>query len=152
MRIMKSVLGFLVLFLSINSTGYASSPDQPYMEAGRDDLQKAKAELQLAEHNKGGHRAKALGYVNAAIVEVNKGIAYASRHNHARRSSDNVFLSSKGLMPDDQPHMTAALAHLEDAKKDLEAAEADKGGHRVKALYYLNKAIDEVNKGIAAGA
>ena len=35
---------------------------------------------------------------------------------------------------DKQPHMVKSLALLEDAKKQLESATPDKGGHRVKAI------------------
>ncbi len=48
----------------------------------------------------------------------------------------------------DQPHMQAALEHLRAAKQQLEIAEADKGGHRVKAVRLVNDAIVQVEKGI----
>jgi hypothetical protein len=49
----------------------------------------------------------------------------------------------------DQPHMQAALEHLRAAKVELDAAEADKGGHRVKALALTKDAIVQVEAGIA---
>lgn len=48
----------------------------------------------------------------------------------------------------DQPHMEAALGHLRAAKGELDVAEADKGGHRVKALRLVNDAIAQVERGI----
>jgi lipopolysaccharide export LptBFGC system permease protein LptF len=48
----------------------------------------------------------------------------------------------------DQPHMQAALEHLRAAKGELEKAEADKGGHRVKALSLVNDAIAQVERGV----
>ena len=48
----------------------------------------------------------------------------------------------------DQPHMQAALDHLRAAKVELEAADPDKGGHRVAALKLVNKAITQVEEGI----
>ena len=48
----------------------------------------------------------------------------------------------------DQPHMQAALDHLRAARRQLEVAEADKGGHRVKALRLVNEAASEVERGI----
>ena len=48
----------------------------------------------------------------------------------------------------DQPHMQAALEHLRAAKQQLEVAEADKGGHRVKAIRLVDDAIVQVEKGI----
>ena len=44
--------------------------------------------------------------------------------------------------------MAKALNSLEDARKALDNATADKGGHRVKALALVNDAIVEVKAGI----
>jgi hypothetical protein len=49
----------------------------------------------------------------------------------------------------DQPHMQAALEHLRAARAELKQAEADKGGHREKALRAVDTAIDQVQRGIA---
>ncbi len=147
----KRILATLTAVLCICAFGYASSlvPDQPHMKEARAHLQRARGELQRAEHNKGGHRTKAVEYVNAAIAAVDRGIQFDRRHNHAQMVFD-VFAVSP--MSPDQPHMRAALEHLRNAKRSLELATADKGGHRAKAIEYVNKAIDEVNQGIAAGA
>ena len=53
---------------------------------------------------------------------------------------------------DQQPHMRAALEALRTAKRHLELAEADKGGHRVKAVEDVNAAITETEAGIAYAA
>lgn len=47
-----------------------------------------------------------------------------------------------------QPMMKKALASLRTAKKQLEAATADKGGFRVKAIADVNSAITNVEEGI----
>jgi hypothetical protein len=49
---------------------------------------------------------------------------------------------------DKQPMMAKALNNLEDAKRSLEGATADKGGHRVKAIELVNAAIGEVKAGM----
>src|SRR6185436_11086897 len=115
-----------------------AAPDQPFMRAARADLQTAKSELQRATPDKGGHRVNAISLVNQAIAQVNQGINFDRRHNHA------VIVRA------DQPHMQAALAALESAKNNLERASADKGGHRGKALDLVKDAISEVKKGIDA--
>ncbi len=48
-----------------------------------------------------------------------------------------------------QPHMNAALKQLRAARTSLNKASADKGGHRERALDLVNRAIDEVERGIA---
>ncbi len=50
-----------------------------------------------------------------------------------------------------QPHMIAALDALKRAKVELEAGEHNKGGHRVKALELVDKALTQTEKGIEAG-
>lgn len=52
------------------------------------------------------------------------------------------------LAQENQPHMRAALHHLQEARKELDAAEQDKGGHRAKAIDLTQSAIDEVKAGI----
>jgi hypothetical protein len=48
-----------------------------------------------------------------------------------------------------QPHMQAALSHLRAARRELDLASADKGGHRAKAIDLVNQAIDEAQKAMA---
>ena len=51
-----------------------------------------------------------------------------------------------------QPHMEAALGHLQSAYAELEKADHNKGGHRVKAMELIQGAIAEVQRGLAAGS
>lgn len=72
--------GSLVLaaLLSMAVVGFAAGyvvAAQPHMHNALDALQTARSELQLSAHNKGGHRVKALELVNAAILQVRRGIA-----------------------------------------------------------------------------
>jgi hypothetical protein len=52
----------------------------------------------------------------------------------------------------DQPHMRRALEHLRAAKAELQAAEHDKGGWRLRAIEHTDRAIVETEKGMAVGA
>ena len=133
---MKRIGGVLLVVFALITVAGAAPPDQPFMEAARADLQKAKSELQMATRDKGGHRAKAVDLVTRAIGQVNAGIQYARRHNHAAAP--------------DQPHMQAALDALQSARNNLDKANADKGGHRANAIQLVNDAIAEVRAGIQA--
>ena len=133
---MKRIGGVLLVVFALITVAGAAPPDQPFMEAARADLQKAKSELQMATRDKGGHRAKAVDLVTRAIGQVNAGIQYARRHNHAAAP--------------DQPHMQAALDALQSARNNLDKANADKGGHRANAIQLVNDAIAEVRLGIQA--
>jgi hypothetical protein len=73
---MKTLRTALVLVTLISAMGLQSvRADQPNMRAALSHLREAKAALQRAEHNKGGHRGRAIEIINRAIVEVEAGIA-----------------------------------------------------------------------------
>lgn len=46
-------------------------------------------------------------------------------------------------VPERHPHIDEALEAMRSAKKHLETAEHDFGGHRAKAIEHLNRAIRE---------
>jgi hypothetical protein len=50
-----------------------------------------------------------------------------------------------------QPHMRSALDHLRAARKELDLATPDKGGHRAKAIVLVNDAITETEAGLEVG-
>src|ERR1044071_8538141 len=112
MPVSKRILGILILLAGLAAIGYA---DQPRMQAARTSLQQARAPLQGALRNKGGHRARAVQLINAAINEVNQGIRFDRHNNHVL-----------SIAVPDQPHMQRALDLLRDAKSNLEAATSDK--------------------------
>lgn len=56
----------------------------------------------------------------------------------------------QALAGEGQPHMRAALEHLQEAKKELGMAARDKGGHREKAVDLTQNAIEEVKAGMQA--
>jgi Tfp pilus assembly protein PilX len=77
---MKTLKTSLVLMTLIGAMGLQSVwADQPNMRAALAHLREAKAALQRAEHNKGGHRERAIEIINHAIAEVEAGLA-AGRH------------------------------------------------------------------------
>jgi hypothetical protein len=49
-----------------------------------------------------------------------------------------------------QPHMVNALNALQNARAELQAAEENKGGHRVIAIQRVDEAINQVRLGMAA--
>ena len=56
---------------------YAAGANQPNMQAALGSLQAARAQLLKAVPNKGGHRDRAINFVNSAISETEAGINYA---------------------------------------------------------------------------
>jgi hypothetical protein len=57
-----------------------ASADQPHMHAALEHLRAARASLDKATPDKGGHRARALTLVNDAIAEVEAGMSYDRKH------------------------------------------------------------------------
>jgi hypothetical protein len=49
----------------------------------------------------------------------------------------------------DQPHMRRALENLRAARAELQRAEDNKGGWRIRALENTNRAIAETERGMA---
>jgi hypothetical protein len=58
----------------------ASAEAQPRMHQALEELRAAAASLEAADHDKGGHRAKALELTRAAIGQVEAGIKFDNRH------------------------------------------------------------------------
>ena len=75
---MKTFKTTIVILMSISALGLSSAfAAQPHMERALENLRAARAELQAAEHNKGGWRIRALENVNRAIRETENGMAVA---------------------------------------------------------------------------
>ena len=78
----KKFFAIALLTVALASGFFAGrlSAAQNHMVNALNALKTARAELQVAETNKGGHREAALKLVNDAIAEVNEGIEYARTH------------------------------------------------------------------------
>ena len=78
-------LGLLPLGLALppllrGDHGGVGDNQQPHMHSALEALRSARRQLDLAAPDKGGHRAKAIEHVNAAIRETEAGIAYDATH------------------------------------------------------------------------
>jgi hypothetical protein len=87
MRIWKGIAivssGALVVLLACGGGEAVVRPaaaGQPNMEAAREHLQSARALLDRAEPNKGGHRERAIELVDRAIAQVSEGIDFSRAH------------------------------------------------------------------------
>jgi hypothetical protein len=73
---MKTCKTCLVLIVALAAMGLQPlRADQPRMTEALRHLREARAALEQAEHNKAGHREKAIQLVEQAIAEVEAGIA-----------------------------------------------------------------------------
>ena len=81
MKLHRFVIALLIV--TAIASGFVAgraSADQPRMQAALEHLRLAKVELEKADHDKGGHRDRALRLTNDAIDEVEKGIRFDRRH------------------------------------------------------------------------
>jgi hypothetical protein len=72
----------LVMTLGMRNAVAGECFDQPNMAKALHSLEKAKEDLQRAEHNKGGWREAAIRHVEESLVEVRRGCAF---ENERRR-------------------------------------------------------------------
>jgi hypothetical protein len=84
MNIWKATTLALLMLLGVVVGGAAvrsaSAEKQPHMEKALTSLKDARDQLKMATPDKGGHRVKALELTNAAIEQVEKGIAFDDSH------------------------------------------------------------------------
>ena len=59
----------------------------------------------------------------------------------------SIVHAQTALMARHEPHMSAAMGHLEQAKAELEKAAPNKGGHRERAMQLVDQAMQQVQEG-----
>jgi hypothetical protein len=74
-----ALASLLTVSLSSNLLSTASAEPQPKMREALESLRAAKAALEAATPDKGGHRVKAIAATNNAIGEVEAGIKFDNR-------------------------------------------------------------------------
>ena len=73
---MKTLKFGVVIVIAVAAMGLNSArADQPHMQAALEHLRAARAELRMAEHNKGGWRIRAIQSTDRAIHETENGMA-----------------------------------------------------------------------------
>lgn len=77
---LKRSICTVVAFGIAVAVGCASAQPQPHMAAALNELRAARAELEVALADKGGHRVRAIALVDDAIEQVRRGISFASNH------------------------------------------------------------------------
>jgi hypothetical protein len=81
MKLHRIVIALLIV--TAIASGFVAgraSADQPRMQAALEHLRRAKVELEKADHDKGGHRDRAIRLTNDAIDEVEKGVRFDRHH------------------------------------------------------------------------
>ncbi len=65
-----------------------------------------------------------------------------------------VAVAASGAEPEKErhPHVRAAIRELHEAKRDLQKADHDFGGHRVEAINAIDHAIIQLEKAVRSDA
>ncbi|MEY2527433.1 MAG: hypothetical protein QOE73_2204 [Verrucomicrobiota bacterium] len=75
---MKTLRISFVIIVAMAATGLnPARADQPHMKAALEHLRAARAELKMAEHDKGGWRVRAIRNVDQAITDTERGMNFA---------------------------------------------------------------------------
>jgi hypothetical protein len=75
---MKTLTTTIIGLIAVSAfTMTTARADQPHMRRALEHLRAARAELQEAEHNKGGWRIRAIANTDRAIAETERGMAVA---------------------------------------------------------------------------
>lgn len=73
--IMKILTTTIIGLIAISAFNMTARADQPHMRRALEHLRAARSELEIAEHNKGGWRLRAIDNTNRAIHETENGMA-----------------------------------------------------------------------------
>ena len=134
---------FAGLTLLAGGAPRARAEEHPRLHAALYEMREARTELKEAKHDFGGHRAKALEALDAAINQVEKAL---------KAVDDNV----KGLEPAKEvykeyvnhPHIRHALVEAKEARTFLKDAAHDYKGHREKAVEALDEVVVQLGKAL----
>ncbi len=75
-----ALASLLAVSIGNNFIPSAGAEPQPKMREALESLRSAKVALEVADHDKGGHRVKALELTNSAIEQVQAGLKFDNRH------------------------------------------------------------------------
>lgn len=151
---------YLILSVALAACGSSAAPvaypaadnGQPKMQAALAALTQAQAEVTAAEPNKGGHRERALGFIQQAIDSVHAGMAYATAHPNEVGPAEGAAapepVDEEVAGAAAQPRMAAGIVALREARRQLREGKHDKGGDRRQALELIHQAIGELKEGI----
>jgi tetratricopeptide (TPR) repeat protein len=139
----------------------------PHIHASLRELREAKAELETAAHDFGGHRADAVKAVEHAIRQLAQALKFdpaGVQANRATKQPDKAVEpdpataqakhaeGQQGEHGERHPHIHAALKELQEAKVELETAAHDFGGHRAEAVKAVEQAIRQLHKALESDA
>jgi hypothetical protein len=77
---MKTIKLTIIALIAVSAFNLTARADQPHMRRALEHLRAARAELRVAEHDKGGWRMRAIANTDQAIAETERGMEFDRRH------------------------------------------------------------------------
>jgi hypothetical protein len=77
---MKTIKLTIIALMAVSAFNLTARADQPHMRRALEHLRAARAELRVAEHDKGGWRMRAIANTDQAIAETERGMEFDRRH------------------------------------------------------------------------
>jgi hypothetical protein len=118
----------------------ARAEQHPRMHAALFEMRQAATELKEASHDFGGHRAKALSALEAAIDQSEKALKAVGEDVKGIEPRKEVYKAYAN-----HPHIRQAAVELREARDELKAAPHDFKGHREKAVQALDAAVNQLD-------
>jgi hypothetical protein len=155
-RRVTTVLATICVALAAAAVSNAQKERHPQIRKAIAALDRAKVDLQQADHDFCGHRVEALEATNRALEQLNKALNY-DKHEHAVAplasfmAVDSDLAGAAQKKPhrkEHHPFIEAALRALDGAKNDLQHAAHDFGGHRDEAVEAVEGAIKQLHQAI----
>ena len=79
----------LIVALACGFAPFVFAEPQPKMHEALEHLKAAKAVLAHAEHDKGGHRARAIGLIEDAEKQIREGEVFDNRHSERKHRKES---------------------------------------------------------------
>ena len=140
--------------------GKPKTERHPALHRALRELREAKGHLEKAAHDYGGHRVAAIKDVNKALHQLHMALKFDSPKR--RVTVPPVKTTAPAVTPgipgagkptgpgtEKHPQIHRALHKLHQAKRSLERAAHDYGGHRVEAVKDIDRAINQLKQALA---
>jgi hypothetical protein len=129
----------------------ASQKRYPAIEAGARDLLKAVNILEKGDDKFKGHRETAVKEIREALTELDEAVQFADKTDKPGDKAEPTFEAGRGKLAasqDKYPAIKGGAEKVIEAGRTLDEGLDKFGGHRVKALRALNRALEELEKAV----
>jgi hypothetical protein len=136
-------LAVALVSLSAGDAQAGGATKHPRLHIALYELRKARVQLEEAGKKFGGHKAKALKAINAAVAEIEAGLTAIGENTKGIAPPEGSYKGYRNY-----PHIRHAIAALVEAREVLQKATHNFGGHRESAIRDIDVALVELRAAI----